>query len=296
MPKSLIKVAWLAIPVTVLAGDFIFRWGGRLPANLWEAPSNLLATAGLSALVWWATSRLIGSSRRRWLWAAAVGLPAACLVASAWRFAAVSGHDPSATVMVYLWQEPVSSLRMIGARFSPGFGVGVALLAALWVLALGTWRTRDPSRVTKMSCVAAPIIWLFAASLWPAGMTVGKTPFTADFHLTHTLVDGATQIAGGRASGALGVGERAVPDDRPDQLDGPNVIVFIAESLRKDRMQLYGHDRQTTPRLVEFFDRYPDQVHRFERATSTSAFSHLSVPAILSGLHMAHSRERMHRA
>ncbi len=302
MPQSLIRFAWLAIPMTVLAGDFMFRWGGRLPANLWEAPSNLLATLGLSALVWWATSRLIASSRHRWLWAAAVGLPAAFLVASAWRFAAVSGHDPGATVMIYLWQEPASSLRMMGARFSPGFGLGVVLLAALWVLALGARRTRESSRVTKISCVSAPIIWLFAASLWPAGMTVGQTPFAADFHITHTLIDGATQIARGRATSALGVGERTVLEapsqasTSPRQVDGPNVIVFIAESLRKDRMQLYGHDRATTPNMVEFFDGHPDQVHRFERATSTSAFTHLSVPAILSGLHMAHSRERMHRA
>jgi glucan phosphoethanolaminetransferase (alkaline phosphatase superfamily) len=288
-------LVWLAIPLSVLLGDFVFRWGMRAPANLGESPSNLLASMGLSFVLWWAVARLVAASEQRWLWASAVAIPAALLCASAWHFRQVAGHDPSASMLVYFWQQPASSMNMVVSRVSVFFVIGSLALCASWIFALASGPKTLPPPLRR-SCLAALLPWVFAASLWPAGMTVGQTPFVVDFHLTHSTLQAAKQILGGQAASPLGVADRADLPDQDATTKRPNVIVVVAESLRRDRMQIYGHARATTPRMANFFGAHPDATYRFDQAASASAYTQLAVPTILSGLYMAHGRETMHRA
>lgn len=295
MAKSARQLAWVVIPLSVLLGDFFVRWGMGLPANLAQSSSNLLASAGLSWLLWWALSRLVSASERRWLWATLVALPAAFFCAAVWKFHLVAGHAPSPSVLVYFWQEPASSLRMMGTRLSPLFIGGVGALGGLWAFALaGEPRELDAS--IRRSCLLALLPWAFAAVFWPAGMTVGQSPFTADFHASHTVAHAAKALMTSESTSPLGVADRVeltkVEGDEPR----PNIIIVVAESLRRDRMQAFGHDRPTTPRMARFFDAHPDEVYRFDRALSASAYTQLSVPMILSGLYMARDRQTMHRA
>jgi glucan phosphoethanolaminetransferase (alkaline phosphatase superfamily) len=294
------KWGWLAVPVSVLVGDFLFRWEFQAPANLTESPSNLVASMGLSFVLWWAASRLVSATERRWWWAAAIAIPAAFLCASAWHFHQIVGHDPSAAALVYVWQQPASSMRMMGSQISALFVAGCVALALLWVCALaGGPRTLDAS--LRRNCLVALVPWFLAAILWPAGMTVGQTPFVTDFHLTHNVLLATRQIVTGEATSPLGVADRVdVPSPDSPTNDSPqrrpNIIVVVAESLRRDRMQVFGHSRPTTPNMASFFDAHPHEIYRFDRALSASAYTQLSVPAILSGLYMAHERTTMHRA
>ncbi|QDG52787.1 LTA synthase family protein [Persicimonas caeni] len=295
MAKSARQLAWVAIPLSVLLGDFFVRWEMGLPANLAQSPSNLFASAGLSWLFWWAVSRLVSASERRWMWATVVALPAALLCASVWRFHLVAGHAPSPSVLVYFWQEPASSLRMMGTRLSPLFVGGVGALAGLWAFALaGEPRELDAS--LRRSCLLALVPWIFAAVFWPAGMTVGQSPFTADFHASHTVAHAAKALMTSEATSPLGVADRVDLPKAEGDAPRPNVIIIVAESLRRDRMQIFGHDRPTTPEMARFFDAHPDEIYRFDRALSASAYTQLSVPMILSGLYMARDRQTMHRA
>jgi arylsulfatase A-like enzyme len=290
---SLPRLGWLAIPVSILVGDFFFRWGERLPPNLTHSPSNLLASVALSFILWWSLSRLVGLTKRRRLWAAAIAAPTAALTAATWHFCATTGHDPGPSAVLYLWQEPGSAAHMMGSRLSLVLVLGIAALAGLWTAALSAWRG-ELTPVIKRSSQLAPALFLFGAVFWPAGMTVGQTPFTADFQAVQTLAHGARQIASGGGKATLGVGHR--PKLEPaEEVDGPNVIVFLTESLRRDRLELYGHDRATTPQITQFIADHPGQVHRFDRAVSTSASTHLSVPSVLSGAYMARSHEVTHR-
>lgn len=293
MPEALERFGWLTIPATIITGDVLVRFGGGLPANLSQSPSNLLASVGLSLLLWWACARLVGASQRRWVWAVIVAMPAAFLTAATWIFHSVSGTDPTGLAVAYLLEEPGSALQMALSQLDALRATGIVALGGLWAAALAAYRA-EPTSAMKRNWWLALVPFFFAAVFWPAGMTVGQTPFTADFHTIQALVHGAEQAATGQADSPLGVAERAELDRR--EARGPNVIVVIAESLRRDRMQLYGHERATTPNISQFFAAHPHETYRFDQAVTASAYTQLSVPMITSGLYMARSRQTMHHA
>ena len=63
-----------------------------------------------------------------------------------------------------------------------------------------------------------------------------------------------------------------------------NVLLILNESLRRNRLSLYGHSRNTTPFMNEWAAKYPDRFFSFERAYSNSTTTLLSVPSILTGI------------
>lgn len=68
------------------------------------------------------------------------------------------------------------------------------------------------------------------------------------------------------------------PADAPDGDDRKNVVLFLVDDLRRDRLSLYGHDRTTTPFLDSLDDAYV-----FENAVAPGTSSGHSVPTMLSG-------------
>lgn len=70
-----------------------------------------------------------------------------------------------------------------------------------------------------------------------------------------------------------------------------NVLVVVYESMRKDRMQPYGYERETTPYLEAFRQEHPDEFFVFERPYTVSSTTMLAVPAILTGIGPYQSKE-----
>lgn len=68
----------------------------------------------------------------------------------------------------------------------------------------------------------------------------------------------------------------------PDQK--VNVLVVVFESCRKNSMQIYGHDRKTTPYLSKFASENSNDFYTFQQAVSVSTTTMLAVPAILTGI------------
>ncbi len=72
----------------------------------------------------------------------------------------------------------------------------------------------------------------------------------------------------------------------------PNVILIVLDTVRADRMSLYGHHRDTTPRLKE----WARTASVFTRAVSSSNFTLPSHASLLTGLnvgrHGAHRTKR----
>lgn len=63
-----------------------------------------------------------------------------------------------------------------------------------------------------------------------------------------------------------------------------NVLVVVFESMRKDRLQPYGYERETTPNLEAFRQEHSIEFFVFERPYSVSTTTMLAVPAILTGI------------
>ena len=75
-----------------------------------------------------------------------------------------------------------------------------------------------------------------------------------------------------------------------------NVLFVIHESLRADRLSLYGYDRQTTPLLDQFIAERPHRTVVFKQAYANATRTMLAFPGLLSGVSPAQPASLLHRA
>jgi len=78
--------------------------------------------------------------------------------------------------------------------------------------------------------------------------------------------------AGAAAEPAAGAAEAGVPR---------NLVIYLVDTLRADRLGLYGYQRQTSPRI----DLFAEEAVVFDRAFSNSPWTRTSVVSLFSGLH-----------
>ncbi len=88
----------------------------------------------------------------------------------------------------------------------------------------------------------------------------------------------------------------AIPPDAADigaRLARPNVVIFLVDTLRADRLGVYGYDKPTSPAL----DAFADGAVVFENAWAESAWTRPSVASMFTGLlptsHRAVDRDSM---
>ncbi len=63
-----------------------------------------------------------------------------------------------------------------------------------------------------------------------------------------------------------------------------NILLIIFESLRKQNMQIYGYNRETTPFLSSLHKANSDNFYVFKNTYTVSTTTMLAIPAILSGV------------
>jgi len=61
------------------------------------------------------------------------------------------------------------------------------------------------------------------------------------------------------------------------------VIVFLADTLRPDHLEAWGHDRETAPTVAQL----ANEGLRFERTIAQATWTKASVPSILTGVYPA---------
>jgi glucan phosphoethanolaminetransferase (alkaline phosphatase superfamily) len=81
----------------------------------------------------------------------------------------------------------------------------------------------------------------------------------------------------------LGVHQPFQTSIKGDQLPY-NVVIFVLESVRKNSLQVYGNEVETTPRLAEFKARHKNDFYQFETAVTASTTTMLAVPSVLTGI------------
>lgn len=84
-----------------------------------------------------------------------------------------------------------------------------------------------------------------------------------------------------------------VPDTSPDgHPERPNLLIYLVDTLRADRLGLYGYGRPTSPRLDEFAERPGSVV--FDDMVAVSSWTRPTVATLLTGLapdvHGVHGR------
>lgn len=78
-----------------------------------------------------------------------------------------------------------------------------------------------------------------------------------------------------------------------DEAAGPNVLVYLVDTLRRDRLGVYGYPRDTSPRL----DAFAREAIVFENAYSPTSWTRPAAASLLSGLSPVRHRTsgRAHR-
>jgi arylsulfatase A-like enzyme len=68
----------------------------------------------------------------------------------------------------------------------------------------------------------------------------------------------------------------------PMNVRGPGPVIWVVcDTLRADRMSLYGHERETSP----FFEEWADELLVFDQSYSQASHTIVTAPAILASLH-----------
>ena len=98
--------------------------------------------------------------------------------------------------------------------------------------------------------------------------------------VVHSLVGGVH----GRLLQASRPAAAAVYSGAPVDASAPNLIVVIGESVAPSRMDLYGYERQTTPRLAALRKARPADWVQMEKAVSNATATKVALPAMLTGL------------
>ena len=98
--------------------------------------------------------------------------------------------------------------------------------------------------------------------------------------VVHSLVGGVH----GRLLQASRPASSAIYSGAAVDASAPNLIVVIGESVALSRMDLYGYERQTTPRLAALRKARPADWVQMDKAVSNATATKVALPAMLTGL------------
>ena len=266
-----------------------------------------LAACGLAALGTGALLILVQPTRagppplmraRRWVrWGVAVGLTA------------------SAFVLTYVdrTQFPGQYASFhIALQSSALFCWAVALLMSGVALAPRRRAVRIGAGILAGLLVVSPFV-LLHAPLLPASETVLSRPFSAlPFRVARLMADvdrdGSSPVLGGGDcapfDATINPQQREVPDNGiddncfggdahpviaaahqgavpvPSKPSPQHIVLITIDTLRPDRMSVYGYERDTTPELKRWFE----DGTRYTRAYAAGGWTSIAIPAILRGV------------
>lgn len=281
--------ALLLIPLTILIGDFEFRWvqeHAREPLVFWPW---FLGSVGMSVALWWGLVNLVKGSRLRWILLPLVVVPLGVLIVASWRFRTLRHYDPAATVIAFLLEEPLYALELAMAGISPGWLAALILLPVVWLAAALYGAIDDaepdtPRRNRRLIAGAAVLaVPLVVWTTWPSVVENPWTPYPTDIRLLKVGEQGASFYAQGVSSIMIRPAERTkvAPAESKER---PSVLVILAESVRNDRTQLWGDPgRETTPHMAGFAQSRPDEVFAFQHHTANAAATLASGMGLLLG-------------
>ena len=180
--------------------------------------------------------------------------------------------------------------------------------AVVWVMVVvvvvGWWRYKlrpsaelrsKPGRQSAHVRVFRPQYWgRMLAALCLAGMVAfgavhrHASIMVPDAAAVKLAVDLAVHSFIGGVHGRLLQASRpassAIYSGAPVDANAPNLIVVLGESVALSRMDIYGYERQTTPRLAALRKARPADWVQMERAVSNATATKVALPAMLTGL------------
>lgn len=303
--KLMVRETWhriallLAWPACLLVADGMLRShvirSFSTTEWLFYVVSIVLQITFCGGLVW-ALRRLHALAYRRTYWltlATSVMFQLLILGASYGVFFA-NGDLPDLFLLSYIRCEPANALIMARDSLRPHYVL--ALLPVMVVLCwlfhrfwlhphLGVGVTKRSSILIAVTgLLALSCCWLGTASQGQCFVPLVRTPAILAMY-AYNEVKGINPLP-------IALKPRT-PETVSCQIPQPkvNVLVILNESLRRQNMQLFGHTRETTPKMVSFAAEHPANFFAFPKAYTNSTTTLLSVPSILTGISPLQSAE-----
>ena len=172
--------------------------------------------------------------------------------------------------------------------------------AVVWVVVVvfvvGWWRYKlRPGRQLAHGRIFRPQYWgrILAALCLAGAVAFGAVHRHAsimvpDAAAAKLAIDFAVHSLVGGVHGRLLQASRPAATEiysgAPVDASAPNLIVVLGESVALSRMDLYGYERQTTPRLAALRKARPADWVQMEKAVSNATATKVALPAMLTGL------------
>jgi arylsulfatase A-like enzyme len=184
----------------------------------------------------------------------------------------------------FVWLAPLSTLLLFLAM-----GLGLAIVARLWPR-IGGWLG---PRVVCF-CAVLPSLIVISSRVYPlawAVLALGVAWRLASFVEAHAV--GLRRrliwsfpgllllvlLSAGIVFGGDWLGRRKESGRPRPPVDAPNVLLVVLDTVRADRMSLYGYERPTTPNL----ERLAGRAIRFDEARATAPWTLASHASFFSG-------------
>jgi glucan phosphoethanolaminetransferase (alkaline phosphatase superfamily) len=158
--------------------------------------------------------------------------------------------------------------------------VVVVFVVGWWCYKLRSGRQLAHGRVLAALCLAGLVA--FGAVHRHASIMVpdaAAAKLAVDLAV-HSLVGGVH----GRLLQASRPAAAAIYSGAPVDASAPNLIVVLGESVALSRMDIYGYERETTPRLAALRKARSADWVQMERTVSNATATKVALPAMLTGL------------
>jgi len=219
----------------------------------------------------------------------------ALLIIGSYTYFRFSKILPNYFTISYMIQEPLNSFTLM--RDGAGF-LGLALLfissSILFIFIKLVLKKKEKVVLWKFS-----LAFLVASVTFP--FLIHNTRYRDQVYIADTsgysfIVRAAYNELTGDKLGSAGLQSRTPQKLNVTYKVTPkfNVIMVIAESLRKKSMSIYGYTRDTTPNLREFSFSKSKNLFLFRNAFSNATSTLISLPSILTGVLPNESTARIH--
>jgi arylsulfatase A-like enzyme len=280
---------WLAYGVVeyvaAVARPLVGWRGGTLSDSHWTATSVFLgvytaagAIAGIAAS--WVLHRISPSG-----WARRLGPAAVATLALACAANVAILPDPLRNESQAEWLAFVAAVVVaagsLAALVRPGVAERLAWFTNPWAAALmlvGPCILSRPAFTPRAAIFCVVAAAAIAAGLLPAAQRLAAA--IAAPRRAWALLAAAAMLAAGGTE-AFSTRLPALPPPTGPSAPGlPNVVLIVLDTVRADRMSLYGFERDTTPELK----RWGQEATVFPRAMSSSNYTLPSHASLLTGL------------
>ncbi len=291
-----IRLAWLVVPVSVLAGDSEIRWIREFGRVVEAFPGWFASSVLVSLVAWGSWVALLAGLRARWVTLPALAFAGATAVAVTWgsmleRYFAVTPQE-----VLFLLEEPVNALSFLRDGLSWTTLPLWLGLATVWSAALLAAAHRPVPPQARFAGAVGLIFATVYLSILPSMFAMPWTPYPSDVRSVYVAQRGLASWLRGTRSMQIGSPERVEVPSAPPR-DGPSVLFVVGESMRLDHMSAFSdYERETTPRLDAFVAKHRDRTWSFRRHVPNSSATFWAIAGLLTGQYPIHGRDAARRA